>query len=215
MYKEIVILAKSSKHGEYCIAGIDTSTGEWIRPISNNTSNEGSVPIDDIIYSDGNQVEILDKVRINILSYNPTKSQPENYIYDNTQRWVKTGSCSLEEIIKSRGYDKVDMVFYNDRKDVLEGELDGQGSLLFLNVKNSYILIKTFDDGNRRIQLNFEYNNKSYKYFGISDKVIQDNFRNLQDGVYNRRDDLSVVISLTDKFTITNKYYKMIAQIFY
>lgn len=70
-------------------------------------------------------------------------------------------------------------------------------------VKNSYILIKIFYDGNKRIQLNFYYNNNSYKYLKISDKVIQDNFINTQDGVYNLRDDLSVVISFTDKYNIT------------
>lgn len=86
MSKEIVILAKSFKRGGYCIAGIDTTTGEWIRPISNDISNEGAVPVADIIYTDGNQVEILDIVEIEISSHKPTESQPENYIYDNIQR---------------------------------------------------------------------------------------------------------------------------------
>jgi hypothetical protein len=61
MYKEIIVLAKSPKRGEYCIAGIDTFSGEWIRPISSNINNEGSVPVEDITYNDGKQIEVLDR----------------------------------------------------------------------------------------------------------------------------------------------------------
>lgn len=128
---------------------------------------------------------------------------------------VKKKSCSLDEIIKFRGYDDVDTVFYNDKKDVMESELGSEGSLLLLNIRDAHILIKTFDDGNRSVQLNFKYKNKAYRYFKVSDRAILDDFRNVNDGIYNIREDLSVVISLTGKFSLTNKYYKIVAQIFY
>ena len=215
MEKEIIILAKSSKHREYCIAGIDTTTGEWIRPISDNIAHEGSVPLCDITYEDGTQVQILDKVKIKLLSHNPTKSQPENYKYDSSVCWYKTGKVTLEELIRSRGYDNPDKIFYNSNKEVSEGEVCGQSSLLFVNVKNSCIFIKTFDDGNRRIQFNFEYNNIRYNYFKISDEVIKNTFLSQHDGSYNHRDNLAVVLSLTDKYDYTGKYYKMVAHMFY
>lgn len=215
MYKEIIVLAKSYKRSEYCIAGVDTSTGNWIRPISNNVLREGSVPLEDIIYSDGSQVQVLDKVKIKMLSHNPTKAQPENYIYDKTKKWLKTGTCSLDEVIKFRGYDNTNKIFSNTRRDVLESELGGQGSLLFLNVQSSYIFIKTFVDGKKKLQFNFKYNNLIYKYLTISDIVIKDKFESESDGVYDRRDNLPIVISLTDKYEPTGKYYKMVAQLFY
>lgn len=34
MYKKIVLLAKSKKHQNYCVAGKDVDTGEWVRLIS-------------------------------------------------------------------------------------------------------------------------------------------------------------------------------------
>lgn len=70
MEKEIIILAKSSKHGEYCIAGVDSKSGEWIRPVSDNITNEGSIPLQDITYEDGTQIQILDQVKIEFLSHN-------------------------------------------------------------------------------------------------------------------------------------------------
>lgn len=68
------------------------------------------------------------------------------------QYYINISSCSLDEVIKFRGYDDVDNMFSNNRKDVLESELGGQGSMLLLNAQNSCIFIKTFDDGKRKIQ---------------------------------------------------------------
>jgi len=216
MEKEIIILAKSSKHGEYCIAGVDTTTGEWIRPISDNIAHEGSVPLCDIMYEDGTQLQILDKVKIKILSCNPTNSQPENCKYDSSVRWRKTGKSTLSELINSRGYDNPEKIFYNGNKEVLEEEVCGQPSLLFLNVKNPTIFIKTFD-GNKRIQFNFQYNGINYNFFKISDERIKSMFANKHDGSYYLGKNLSLILSLTDRYyhNGTYKHYKMVAHMFY
>lgn len=213
MFKEIIVLAKSSKRGGYCIAGVDTETGEWIRPISDNSVKEGAVPREDIMYSNGKELEILDKVKIKIKSANPTESQPENYVYDSSEVWEKTGRSSLDSVLRFRGYDRVDKVFYNIGNSVTENEIGGQPSLLLLNVKNSYIFIRSFED--KKIQLNFEYNNQSYKYFKISDELIKYKYQDKIDGNYNYKDNLAVVFSLTDRYDKSNKYYKMAAQLFY
>ena len=215
MIKEIIVLAKSSKGGGFCIAGVDVDNGKWIRPISLNIGNEGSVPLLDITYEDGSEVQIFDKVQIKLLSPKPTTAQPENYVYDASVKWKKTGESSLEEVINFRGYDRTDKVFYNGEKEVSKNEIDGRPSLLLLNIRNSYIFIKTFNDGNRKVQLNFEFNNREYKYFKISDIVIKGELSAEQDGAYRREDTLPAVFSLTDKFAGTEKYYKMVAQLFY
>lgn len=215
MNKEIIVLAKSSKHGEYCIAGVDTITGQWVRPVSSNVTNEGAVPLRDIIYKDGTEVQILDKVKINIVEHKPTNSQPENYIYNPTVTWKKEGVSSLEEVISLRGYDEANNIFYNTKKEVSQYELSGQPSLLLVNVKNSYIFIKTFEEGVPRIQFNFSYNNLEYKYFKVGDEVVKRNLINKPDGSYYFRANLDVVFSLTDKYDRTGKHYKMAAQMFY
>lgn len=215
MFKEIVVLAKSSKHSEYCIAGIDINSGEWIRPVSNNIYNEGSVPIADATYSNGQEVQVLDVVRIKVHKHSPTISQPENYTYDNSVKWEKIDSWKLDRVLELRGYDSPYNVFYNSGKDVDEIELNGNNSLLLLNVKNSCVFIKTFDDGNSKVQFNFEYNGINYKYFKISDTKVKNNYLDKCDGSYMFRKDLTVVFSLTDKYDRTGKYYKMVAQMFY
>lgn len=212
MEKEIIILAKSSKHGEFCIAGVDTKTGEWIRPISNNLANEGSVPLEDITYEDGTELQILDKVKIQFTSHSPTRAQPENYKYNSDYYWLKTGSATIEDVVRMRGYDNVEKVFYNTGKDVAEREINGGPSLLLLRVNHPYIFIKTFE--NQKVQLNFEYNNFNYSYFKISDSEVKQYYANKCDGCHDRREYLDVVFSLTDKHIESGKYYKMVAQIF-
>ena len=214
MNKEIIILAKSVKHGEYCIAGIDTYTGKWVRPISLNTAKEGSVSPNDITYINGSQVQIFDKVQIKFLSHKPTKSQPENYIYDSSVKWIKNGESSLDEVLSIRGYDLVDLIFYNYDKEVDEDGINGQPSLILVNVKKPHIFLKTFSDGNKRVQLNFEFNNHEYNYFKVSDEIILKKYETKQDGSYNIGENLSVVFSLTDRFDKTGKYYKMVATAF-
>lgn len=214
MNKEIIILTKSSKHDDYCIAGIDTTNGEWIRPVSPNKTFEGAVPLRDIVYKNGSAAKVFDKVQIEFLSHSPTDSQPENYAYDSAVKWVKTGESSLSEVIRFRGYDKPEKIFYNNSNVVLDSEVGGESSLLLVDVKNSYIFIKTFPD-NRKLQFNFLYNNIEYKYFKISDIAIKNTFIDEADGRYNYKDELPVVFSLTDKYNLTGKYYKMVAQMFY
>lgn len=214
MIKEIIILARSSKHNQYCIAGVDVKTGEWIRPISANKALEGSVPLEYITYQDGTQVQLLDVVKINLISHNPTKSQPENYLYDSSSICIKTNCININEFISIRGYDDCENIFYNTYKEVEEEELCGKHSLLFVKVNNPTIFIKTFSDGNRKLQFNFEYKGIKYKYFKISDENIKNKYINKQDGHYNLGLNLSVVFSLTDKYSKTGKYYKMAAQLF-
>ncbi len=211
MEKEIVILAKSSKKGEYCIAGVDSYTGEWIRPVSGNQHNEGSVPLKDITYEDGSHVEILDKVKIRFLSHSPTEAQPENYVYDSSNYWTKTGRVTLNDLINNRGFDKPNKIFYNNSKEVSDHEISGQASLLFVKIHNPIIVIKSFPE-NRKIQLNFSYNNELYRYFYVSDNKVKELYSSLQDGKYYCGQTMPVVFSLTDKFM--GKCYKMAAQMF-
>lgn len=49
MKKNIIILTKSIKHGGFCVAGIDTDNGEWIRLISSDANSEHAVPYQDMV----------------------------------------------------------------------------------------------------------------------------------------------------------------------
>lgn len=57
MGKEIILLAESKKYNNLCIAGIDTSTGEWIRIVSQDSGVSHAVKVED-----GSVPELLDIV---------------------------------------------------------------------------------------------------------------------------------------------------------
>lgn len=59
-----MILTKSSKHSDYCVAGIDCATGKFIRLISNNDDKEGALSGDHMHYDNDTEVQILDMARV-------------------------------------------------------------------------------------------------------------------------------------------------------
>lgn len=77
MKKNIIILTKSIKHGGFCVAGIDTDNGEWIRLISSDANSEHAVPYQDMVCEDGNEVEVLDLVEVDIISACPSRFNPK------------------------------------------------------------------------------------------------------------------------------------------
>ena len=67
----MVILAASKKYSNYCIAGIDVDTGEWIRLISDEDSIEHAVRKQDMKYADGSYASVLDTIKVEIIKHKP------------------------------------------------------------------------------------------------------------------------------------------------
>lgn len=213
MTKDIIILAKSTKHyPSYCIAGIDVNTGEWIRPISDDVEKEGAVPPDDIIYEDGSEVNILDIVRISFIQSFPSNAQPENILYDDTMYWEKIGETTIEEIAQNYELNNQNFIFSNVNKDLFENELPGN-SLMLVKIQNPYIVVKTFEK--KKIQICFDYNNYHYDYIRVEDPTVVKQFMYSDDGRYNLENEIYAVFSLTGKYEKTGKYYKMLAHLFW
>lgn len=91
MIREIVVLANSIKHGNSCVAGKCTSTGEWIRPVSNDMGAEISVAQTKKINRRDNDSEwglkVLNKIKVDLSHHAPLNHQTENYVINQT-RWT-------------------------------------------------------------------------------------------------------------------------------
>lgn len=213
MEKKIIILTKSKKHSGYCVAGIDYETGEWIRLVSSDSETEGAVPWEDLQYSNGETLEVYDIIMCRLLRKCGTIVQPENCLYDETVKWEKVGKSNLDEVIKIHGYDSVDYVFENeDTKLSADWIFSGNPSLCLLKVKDASVWVKTFED--KKISLNFTYDDIQYKYMSISQIDLLNYYRNKTDDSYPLGT-VTVVFSLTDKYYWNGKYYKVVAQILY
>lgn len=213
MEKKIIILTKSKKHSGYCVAGIDYETGEWIRLVSSDSETEGAVPLEDLQYSNGETLEVYDIIMCRLLRKCGTIVQPENCLYDETVKWEKVGKSNFDEVIKIHGYDSVDYVFENeDTKLPADWIFSGNPSLCLLKVKDASIWVKTFED--KKISLNFTYDDIQYKYMSISQIDLLNYYKNKTDDSYPLGT-VTVVFSLTDKYYWNGKYYKVVAQILY
>ena len=213
MEKKIIILTKSKKHSGYCVAGIDYETGEWIRLVSSDLETEGAVPCEDLQCSNGETLEVYDIIMCRLLRKCGTIVQPENCLYDETVKWKKVGKSNLDEVIQIHGYDSVEYVFENeDTKLPADWIFSGNPSLCLLKVKDASIWVKTFED--KKISLNFTYDDVRYKYMSISQIDLLNYYRNKTDDSYPLGT-VTVVFSLTDKYYWNGKYYKVVAQILY
>lgn len=83
-FKRIVILAKSAKNNNFCVAGL-ANTGEWIRPISTDKNIKDAVPAEAITFPNNTELQILDVVEVPLLKSISSNNfvQPENVYYDD------------------------------------------------------------------------------------------------------------------------------------
>jgi len=83
---------------------------------------------------------------------------------------------------------------------------------MLVKIQNPYIVIKTFEK--KKIQICFDYNNCHYDYIRIEDASIVERYNRFNDGIYPLPNELYAVFSLTDKYHVTGRYYKMLAKLF-
>lgn len=95
---DIICLAKSTKHGGICIAGIKTDGSGWIRPISNK--KDGTLYQEHFTDKDGQEPELFDIIRIPIIRHEPKCHHPENYLIHYSYKWQILGQTSLEQARK-------------------------------------------------------------------------------------------------------------------
>ena len=203
-------MTKSYKHGGYCVAGIDCYTGTWIRLVSNDAETEGAVPERDLIYQNGSSVSIYDIIDCEVCSHCPSFVQPENWQYDGRYYWNKVGVSNLKEVINCCGLDDDDFIFCNtDRRLPADWQFASSKSLCLAQIHDAYI--EVCDWYGKKVYLNFAYKGRAYQHFSISQTDIYRVLINKPAGVYKVPSDI-VVFSLTDKYSLDGRYYKMVAQ---
>lgn len=213
--KHIAILAKSAKNLNFCVAGL-SRTSEWIRPISQNTEINDAVTNEAMVYPDETSPKIFDVVEIKFLKKpvnNPI--QPENIFYDKEFFWQRESVTTLEKIIKWRGFDHREKIFYNYDRNVEANfvlKQSNRESLLLLPVTDLKIKIALAED-HKKFYANFNYNGRKYFKFSVGDIDVRENFQNHGEGEYFFRQNAVVLFSLTNPYK-DNRCYKIIAQVF-
>ena len=92
----IICLANSRKHGAHCVAGIETGTGRWIRPVSR--LDDGRLTRE-MRLLEGREPELMEILHIPIADTGP------DYEYENENRlllpglWLSEGKISHEDLL--------------------------------------------------------------------------------------------------------------------
>ncbi len=215
MKKLVVILAKSAKYGNYCVAGIEISTNKWIRPISHDEKIADAVTAAELTYSDNTEVQIFDVVEIDFEDTPAqNKIQPENSFFKNST-WKKFGRWNLSDVEKFCGFDSTDFIFYDTSRRLelsIFETVNRQKSLLILPIENISIVTEIRND-EKKIQANFDYGGVRYERFGIGDIALREKFSDKPCGNFFVAEKAVATFSLTNPYK-DNRCYKMIANLF-
>lgn len=91
---KIICFANSQKHSERCIAGIEISTGKWIRPVSN--LDDGRVPRN-VCLVNGEEPKLLDILEIPIAETSPGYECENRLILPG--RWKCIGKAAVNDLV--------------------------------------------------------------------------------------------------------------------
>lgn len=210
MKKILVILAKSAKYGNYCVAGIELSTNKWIRPISHDEKIFDAVKASELSYADKTEAQIFDIAEIDFEETrveNPV--QPENFFFKGT--WKKLAYWNLNDVEKFCGYDNADFIFYDtSRRLELSTLAEKNKSLLILPIKNLSVSAEIRND-EKKFYANFSYGGKNYERFGVGDISLREKFSKKQ-GEFFIAEKAVATFSLTNPYK-DNRCYKMLANL--
>lgn len=211
-------MTKSKKHGGYCIAGIESDTGKWIRLVSQRDGKTGALfddPQQEMFPSDLN---VLDIYSVPIRCDVPHEFQPENVLisYTTYNKWNKVGRANLDDVLSLHPLESPDYIFVN-KNHCLSSEEIGKlhQSLTLVKVQNFICEVRNKYSS---AKAHFNYNGISYRNISVTDM----NYLNSA-SEFIFHDEAILVLSLPSKSFVKpsdffsdeeGKYYKFIAQVF-
>lgn len=210
---KIVLLTKSRKYNNYCIAGVDLDTGKWIRLVSSQADIHCAVPEIDLTYENGLQAQIFDVIQVKLTKAVPLYFQPENYEYNSNHYWTKLGTSSLGEVKRLVNQHTDSYIFHNSDKRLLGSFVTGLAasqrySLRFIFVARVVLSVERYERLKHKIS--FSYNGVHYTDFSVTDYVFIQPYQSEGSFVFNN---VGLVISLGELYTRDQNHYKLVAAV--
>ena len=169
--KTIVCLANSKKNGERCVAGREwdgKQAGDWIRPVSN--LRDGRLRKGWLELNGGNPAP-LDRIKMSLSGPNASEHQPENWLFDEADKWVRFDRVGWDELHKLA--DPVAHLWgaghssnhgLNDKIDPMEKV---NSTLRLVKVPGLKISVfwywAEYRKRKQQVRARFEYNNQEYE----------------------------------------------------
>lgn len=212
MYKsfDMIVLTRSSKYKDYCVAGIEIPTGKFIRLVTDNERTHGALSYRDLIMDNGCNAHPLDVVRVNNAQYYPGATQRENYQINQNERIQYLYTTTARELSQYNTVESQRGIF-NAFEPIIQPvqakKLDHSLELVRVNNLKIYTESK---NGKNRTKADFIKDDRQFKRFSVTDPSYYGD-----DGSVNRIKEALVVCSIAeDEWALNYGYYIFIAAIF-
>lgn len=203
---EVLILTKSAKHHEYCVAGIDMETNEWVRLVSDDERTMFALTRDMIKYQNNRECEVLDVVNVPIIERRPLKIQKENVLIDETRYWEYIRKADISEVFQY--IDCGVWIFNGENSYIRESEVRGLGySLGMYKVENLILSEHENSYGQKKKKASFICNNVQYRNWSMTDYKYYD-------APLGKIADEAIIVVSVPEDDYNGNYYKFVAQIF-
>ncbi|MEN2259559.1 hypothetical protein AAIB48_19325 [Paraclostridium benzoelyticum] len=215
MRREIIILTKSDKNNGYCVAGVDRNNGEFIRLVSDHEESDYSLLEEHILYHNGEALNVMDIVSVEVMENQNCWYQPENYKID-TNTFERIGVATAEDI-QEYLMDDLNYIFYNSDKKVEPQMIKSSNNKISLALV--YVdELKLWKDMHKhnKINVNFEFNGQDYKFIKLTDSILYERYIDEVEEcspkplvLYN----VAIVMSLAGAYEFDGNHYKLVANI--
>lgn len=217
MIKDIILLAVSKKYGKYCVAGVDNSSGQWYRLISNDSDVHYALSDLQIRLSNGKLAKKLDIVRVTLWDKAISYFQTENYLIAKNSPWEKLGEATIESVKAVHPPNRSDFIFYDTtrrlaKEHYLSLPVDKIQSLMLVSPQKALVQIRD-SNKDRRIAIILCYNDREYEPLPVTDLEFIQLCDTLKAGDYPMRKSSLMLLSVGECYEKDQHHYKLIAGI--
>ena len=154
-----LVLTKSAKHNELCIAGVDLNTNKFTRLVADSSGKE----IKKSDFFAGREVQILDIIEV-LVSPAPLKIQSENVVLHKINKIINTLDFVAADKIMTNITNNANLLQTQDYAIQAQDIHAYNKSLMIAEVEN----FETYYNG-RKTKAKFEFKGKTYTNFSVTD----------------------------------------------
>jgi len=215
--RELILLAVSRKYGKYCVAGIDTSSGQWLRLVTTDSDAHYAIDPKDLITDTGETAKKLDVVQVPIIDRSISYFQSENYIIRKKSPWHRVRTATIAEVISLHPPDQEDYIFYDTKRRIPRDfyatlAFEEIRSLMLVSAKYARVEIVRQEDV-RKVQLLLSYKGKDYDPLPVTDIEFCELCSEIAPGIYPIRKQGILLCSVGECYERDQYHYKLVAGI--
>lgn len=144
---KVIVLANSSNHCNRCLAGIDTETGEWVRPVYNK---DGSISEDLMKEKLGRLPKLLDIICIPLKkSGRDFGFQPENREVEEGD-WIFCGKANIRDL--DNYIENAKFILHNDESTLSPDQAGKRMPTLQLIKTKRFKVVKPKSNGRLKLR---------------------------------------------------------------